>query len=233
MPFTAARGPAPFSAGVPGSCRRAPTACRAPTHVRRSAAAGGPDEPAPAASDDDGLAALFNQTVRVKGIPSPVAVVESAQPSPLVPPHAVIKQILDVLQRNDYPDQDTGVTAAFQLTTPSEDPEHAGAVRSWFAGGEPWLPMPRFHALLHTAYRPLLNCDSWRPLSPLVFPSSRHDNKAVQAVEVVAKPRRGPSAVSDSALRPYTYTFCLERVESGPCKDCWMIAGVRMGNYAL
>ncbi|PNW75675.1 hypothetical protein CHLRE_12g536450v5 [Chlamydomonas reinhardtii] len=295
-----ARRPVPFSAGA-GGCRHAVSVCRAPTHCRRSAA----DEPA--AADDAGLAALFSQTVRVKGIPSPVAAVQSAQPSPLVPPHAVVHQILDVLQRNDYPDQDAGVTAAFQLTAPAEDPQHAGTVRSWFAGGESWLPLPRFHALLHTAYRPLLNCDSWRPLSPLVFPSTRcvllwevlcvgadvysvvggdvgmhagtvrswfaggeswlplprfhallhtayrpllncdswrplsplvfpstrHDNKAVQAVEVMAKPRHGAAAASGSALRPYTYTFCLERLENGPCKDCWMVAGVRMGNYAL
>ncbi|KAG2453305.1 hypothetical protein HYH02_001531 [Chlamydomonas schloesseri] len=215
--------PVPFC--VAGGCRRQrhyPTC--------RGAAGGGPDEPA---ADDGGLASLFSQTVRVKGIPSPVAAVQSAQPSPLVPPHAVVKQVLDVLQRNDYPDQDAGVTAAFHLTAPAEDPQHAGTVRSWVAGGEPWLPLARFHALMHTAYRPLLNCDRWRPVSPLVFPSTRHENKAVQAVEVVARPRHGPAASSDTALRSYTYTFCLERLDSGPCKDCWMVAGVRVGNYAI
>lgn len=35
------------------------------------------------------------------------------------------------------------------------------AVRSWRAQEE-WLTWPRFHAQLHTAYGPLLNCDSWK-----------------------------------------------------------------------
>eukprot|EP00198_Chlamydomonas_reinhardtii_P003545 XP_001692881.1 predicted protein [Chlamydomonas reinhardtii] len=35
----------------------------------------------------------------------------------------------------------------------------------------------------------------------------------------MAKPRHGAAAAaSGSALRPYTYTFCLERLENGPCK---------------
>ncbi|KXZ56068.1 hypothetical protein GPECTOR_2g950 [Gonium pectorale] len=102
------------------------------------------------------------------------------------------------VQRNDWPEADSGVLAAYRATIPAaEGQEEAGAVRSWRAEEE-WLDWPRFHAQLHVSYTPLLNCDSWRAVSPLLFPSSRTDNRAVQAVE-----------------------------------DCWLIRGVRAGNYAL
>ncbi|KAG2499402.1 hypothetical protein HYH03_002976 [Edaphochlamys debaryana] len=146
---------------------------------------------------------------------------------------------MDVLQRNDWPEPDSGVMSAFNLTLHASDGPDAGSVRSWRAAEE-WLPWDRFHAQVHTAYTPLLNCDSWKVASPLVFPSSRFDNKAVQAVEVMARPRPvarpgapAPAAVPDTALRPYSFTFCLERVDEGAYKDCWLITGVRIGNYGL
>lgn len=50
--------------------------------------------------------------------------------------------------------------------------------------------------------------------SPLLFPSQRSGERALQAVEVVSARRGG----EDEGLRPYTFTFCLERVEAGPFK---------------
>lgn len=50
-------------------------------------------------------------------------------------------------------------------------------------------------------------------ISNVVFPSSRSGNKAVQAVEVQALQRKG-----EARLRPYVFTFCLERVDVGPYK---------------
>lgn len=113
-------------------------------------------------------------------------------------------------------------------------------MRSWKAAEE-WLSWSRFHALLHVTYNPLINCDSWRVASPVIFPSERFDRKAVQAVEVRAAPRRQAAVQSRSlvdttsgtkadegiscenngstaALRSYTYTFCLEREDNGPFK---------------
>lgn len=58
--------------------------------------------------------------------------------------------------------------------------------------------------------------------SPLVFPSSRHRAKAVCAVEVAPRP----------AQRGQLFTFCLERVEQGPLRNCWLTVGVRVGDYA-
>ena len=67
-----------------------------------------------------------------------------------------------------------------------------------------------------------------QPASGLVFPSRRHENKAVMAVTVTAG--RGqqqqaaaaqhgqPGGGSQQDSRQYTFTFCLERVERGPYK---------------
>ncbi|GFR42998.1 hypothetical protein Agub_g3997 [Astrephomene gubernaculifera] len=238
IPNVPSRSPKPFTVS---SCKQ-----------RRNRQA---PKPTRATADDDdlkggdgGLSSVFNQFVLVKGIPSPAAVAQRSHPSPLLPPTGVVEQTMEVLQRNDWPEPDTGIMTAFHFTQPAgQDGPDAGSVRSWHAGEE-WLPWPRFHALLHTAYRPLLGCDSWRAVSPCVFPSSRHDNRAVQAVEVRARPRtpqqhrHGGQQMEEEAamdqggaeaLRPYTYTFCLERQDSGAFKDCWLIAGVRIGNYAL
>lgn len=56
--------------------------------------------------------------------------------------------------------------------------------------------------------------------SQLVFPSNRHQNKAVCAVAATA------------AGRQHLFTFCLERVLQGPLNNCWLTVGVRKGDYA-
>ena len=59
-----------------------------------------------------------------------------------------------------------------------------------------------------------------QPSSALVFPKQRSGERALQAVTVTSARRRA-AAVSggeDGGLRPYTFTFCMERVQSGPYK---------------
>lgn len=81
--------------------------------------------------------------------------------------------------------------------------------------------------------------------SQLVFPSQRHQSKAVAAVEVVpastaaaaaaaaAEAGGGEGAAGEQqAAGKQLYTFCLERVTQGPYKNCWMTVGVRVGDYA-
>ena len=48
----------------------------------------------------------------------------------------------------------------------------------------------------------------------MMFPSQRSGERALQAVEIVSARRGG----DDEGLRPYTFTFCLERVQAGPYK---------------
>ena len=50
-------------------------------------------------------------------------------------------------------------------------------------------------------------------MSQLIFPSERLGNKAIQVVQVVAR-----SGASSRQLRPFTFTFCLERIDVGPYK---------------
>lgn len=70
-----------------------------------------------------------------------------------------------------------------------------------------------------------------------VFPPSRVGHRAVQAVEVLANSssggRKAGSSGSNEHLQRYTYTFVLERITSGPYRDCWLTVGVRPGNYAM
>jgi hypothetical protein len=134
-------------------------------------------------------------------------------------------------------------------------------VRSW-AAHEEWLAFADFSNQLRSPpFLPLLNCDSWQvsalvrrachlvvaaiaspgleqlldlscccvcvplplqPASQLVFPSSRHKNKAVFAIEL---------GVGEQQRRQL-YTFCLEKIEQGPFKNCWVTVGVRVGDYA-
>ena len=60
-----------------------------------------------------------------------------------------------------------------------------------------------------------------------MFPSSRHQDKAVFGVEVVAQ---GGAAAGAKAR--HVYTFCVERVAQGSLKNCWLTVGVRVGDYA-
>lgn len=82
-----------------------------------------------------------------------------------------------------------------------------------------------------------------------VFPPTRVGHRAVQAVEVLANSRAAAAAAaaktppngSNSSssnggkdhLQRFTYTFVLERITSGPYRDCWLTVGVRPGNYAV
>ncbi|GAB4814135.1 hypothetical protein N2152v2_001181 [Parachlorella kessleri] len=207
------------------------------------------------------LASEFSRVVIQAGVANPLA---NRKPTHLLPPTGVVAAQMDALQRNDWPETNAGINAAFAFTKPmdAEDfsplavPSH---VRSWRAK-EDYLTWDQFAAQLQSApYAVLLDCQEWRPVSNLVFPSRRHENKAVLAIEVRSCPRQskpprqqqlaGPSAQAlkeelrrrqqqqqqsqqESAARKYTFTFCLERVEKGPYKGCWMTVGVREGDYS-
>ncbi|KAK9787500.1 hypothetical protein WJX73_009000 [Symbiochloris irregularis] len=157
-------------------------------------------------------------------------------PSHLMAPTTMIASQLDALQRNDYPDTDSGIRAAYAFTKPYEcedmisgQPQPARA-RSWHAQ-ETWLSYTEFHAMLHSVpYKVLLGCDRWEAVSGLNFPSRRHSDRAIQAVKVFS-PRREAS-VDDSDLREHTFTFCLQEIAKGPYKGCWMTIGCRVGDYA-
>jgi hypothetical protein len=75
-----------------------------------------------------------------------------------------------------------------------------------------------------------------------VFPPTRAANRAVQAVEIIASSKAASKSSSSSSgsgsssqeqLQRFTYTFVLERITTGPYRDCWLTVGVRPGNYAV
>ena len=173
---------------------------------------------------DDGLASEFSRVVNEAG---PAAdALRHRHPTHLLPPTAVVAAVIGALQRNDYPDPDAGVRTAFAFTKPyqAEDPTlptPPRTARSW-GGREEWLDPAAFSAQVHAApYSTLLECDSWAPTSVLCFPSSRTEARAVQAVEVRTRTRR------------YPLSFCLERQEQGSMKGCWLVVGVRQGDYSV
>ncbi|BDA47530.1 hypothetical protein COCOBI_10-3780 [Coccomyxa sp. Obi] len=177
------------------------------------------------------LASEFSRHVNTAGLRSPL---EHRGPTPMLSPCAVVAAQLDALQMNDWPETDAGVRTAFLFSKPY-DCENMIAGRatpsechSWM-GTETWVPFKEFSNALHSPpQNVLLNCESWRAISKVVFPSSRSGNKAVQAVEVQALQQKG-----EARLRPYVFTFCLERVDVGPYKGCWMTVGLRCGNYSV
>lgn len=82
----------------------------------------------------------------------------------------------------------------------------------------------------HSFYKHLINAEEWTPLDAgCQFPSSRFDNKAVMGVEVTVKLEQGRVIESDS--NKYRFTWLLEKMSEGGLNNCWMIVGVRVGDY--
>ncbi|CAL5220843.1 g2927 [Coccomyxa viridis] len=173
------------------------------------------------------LASEFSQHINQSGTKRPL---EHRGPTPMLPPTAVVAAQMDALQMNDWPDSDSGIRTAFLFSKPYEcESMIAGRAsptecHSW-QGKEQWIAYKEFaDALRSPPLDVLLNCESWQACSQLLFPSQRKENRAVQAVEV-----RAPTG---NRQHPYTFTFCLERIDVGPYKGCWMTVGLRMGDYS-
>lgn len=195
--------------------------------------------------DSDDLASAFSRAVNERGLEG--SLLRYRQPTHLLSPAAAVAAQMDALQRNEWPEPDSGVATAYEFTRPFMAEEMfiggvAQRVRSWQAAEE-WLTRQLFTQMMHaTPYSLLLGCESWQPASPVVFPSERYPNRVVQAVHVVAAADALDSGTGRESgslgqagtwrLRRHTYTFCLERVDRGAYKGCWLTAGVRIGDYA-
>eukprot|EP00850_Spirogloea_muscicola_P004221 SM000018S03586 [mRNA] locus=s18:118881:120244:- [translate_table: standard] len=166
---------------------------------------------------------------------------------------------MDALMRNDWPEENSGIQTAFAFAMPLRvDEMLAGQYKALALSAEVWgmalqhpcgLPTFGFQArapvsaarawdahphfvsveqfvllLREPMYAPLLNCTHWELASPMVF-HGKGDLKALQAVKVTSGRAQGGE-------RLHTYTFCLEKVASGAYKDCWMVVGMRVGDYA-
>ncbi|KAH7292694.1 hypothetical protein KP509_29G081300 [Ceratopteris richardii] len=157
---------------------------------------------------------------------------EKKRPTALMPPNTVVEVQMDSLMRNDWPEEDSGVRTAFHFSMPAkvdeilggQVPESVYAARAWSAT-ERYLSFPEFSALLRDPmYAPLINCLDWKIASPVVF-HGPGDSRALQCVTVSFESQKGATTYR-------AYTFCLQKVKQGAYRDCWMVVGVRLGDYA-
>jgi len=214
--------------------------------------------PSSSSSENENVAAQFARFVAA----AEADLNPPSSPSPLLSPTNVCRALCSSLQRPDYPEPGSGLRTAFDFTLPGDvgpgaplfsPPRRA---RSWNAG-ERFLTFDDFakdSLLLHSSNRSsapagslLVNCDSWEIEGDLIFTgrgsvSGIGDaSKAAQAVSLeVAKDGGGgngdggKSSNNSSSKKKKTVTILLSRVDdAGPWKGCWLIYGVRNGNYSL
>lgn len=201
-------------------CQRLPS-----TRVLAFAASG------ESAENDEGakLLAQFMQYVDASQQSWPL---EGRNPSHLMPPTTVVRVQMDALMRNDWPEEDSGIKTAFAFAMPARADEMlAGQVRPPVTAARAWdateryLSLDTFGKLLREPmYATMINCTDWEMASPMVFHGP--DNvRALQAVRVKYQ-------AGDGSEKSRVYTFCLEKVLKGGYKNCWMVVGTRLGDYA-
>lgn len=157
---------------------------------------------------------------------------EGRKPTALMPPNTVVKVQMDALMRNDWPEEDSGVKTAFQFSMPAkvdemlagQVPESMSAARAWDAT-ERYLGFAEFSvAMRDPMYASIIDCSNWEAASPVIF-HGPGDTKALQCVKVTFQTSEGIEACR-------AYTFCLQKVHKGAYRNCWMVIGVRLGDYA-
>ena len=225
--------------------------------VRARAGAGPGPGPGASGSGFDGirLAARFEQCCAERGVGRP-----PAGPSPFHSPTAVVRALMDHLQRPHYPDAGAGVRACFMFCEPREAegllPGEAHLVRmrrSWAAGGG-WMDQQAFRDLLAEApFSALVECEEWHLGSETPTFRGGVGDRAAQSVRIV--PRRvggvgngepvtgaeagalGEPPPQGGCLREaegwdVPFTFFLRRIDAGPFAGCWLSSGAAPGDLA-
>ncbi|KAH9322454.1 hypothetical protein KI387_017093, partial [Taxus chinensis] len=133
---------------------------------------------------------------------------EGRTPTPLMPPHTVVKVQMDALMRNDWPEENSGIRTAFSFSMPNKVEEmHVGqavaAARTW-RETESYLSFEQFVThIKETQYSPMIYCLNWEAASSVFF-HGRGDWRAVHAVKVTTEN-------ADGSRKEYNYTFFLEK----------------------
>jgi hypothetical protein len=185
--------------------------------------------PPPAAAPSPGSDALASELARVvlvEGLgPQPTA------PSPLLSPAAVSAAVASALRRPDHPTDGAGPTVAFAFTLPAETGVGAPVAsasgrrgRAW-AGAEGWLNAAAFadHLAAHAPAALLREAHAVVLVGGVGFGGRAGAVTAVQAVDVESAPGSPPRRIS-----------VLMRLveEGGPWRGCYLVWGVRFGDYA-
>lgn len=157
---------------------------------------------------------------------------EGRRPTALMPPSTVVKVQMDALMRNDWPEEDSGLKTAFAFSMPTgaeemlagQVPQSVSSARAWDAA-ERYLTFPEFCSMIKKPmYSPVINCTNWEVASPVIF-HGPGDRRALQCVKVTFEMAEGGETCR-------AYTFCLQKVQQGAYRNCWMVVGVRLGDYA-
>ena len=156
--------------------------------------------------------------------------IRSDGPSHLMNPITCVTTVLNALQRCNWPEPGCGINTAFEFTWPlmiesdtSSSLASPRQARSWTAKEE-WLDRSQFHKRImeDSLYSVLVECDDWEFKGNIQFSSVQTDSRAIVPVHVTT-----------AGERSFTFTFCLRRVCQGSLKGCWLIVGVRHGDYSL
>lgn len=157
--------------------------------------------------------------------------IHSEGPSHLMNPITCVTTVLNALQRCNWPEPGSGINTAFDFTWPlmalesdaSSSLASPRQARSWTAKEE-WLDRAQFYKRImeDSLYSVLVECDNWEFKGNIQFPSLQTDSRAIVPVHVTT-----------AGERSLTFTFCLQRVGHGSLKGCWLIVGVRHGDYSL
>lgn len=152
-----------------------------------------------------------------------------ASPSPLLPPAAVAAAVVTALWRPDTPDVGDGVRTAFLFTLPADvgvgapvAPTSGRRARAWHAT-EAWLTYDQFAA--HVTNDPpaawLATAADVALVGATAF-GGRGGRTAVQAVDVAC-----------AGGVPRRISVIMTRVdEGGPWAKCYLVTGLRQGDYS-
>ena len=154
------------------------------------------------------------------------------KPSPFLPPTRAIEAQMNALQSNDWPEEGSGIKAAFQFSWPSNAEEvlpgevNLSLRKSWmsdsYVGEETF-----FDHLFHLPYSFLLHCENWEVCEDLCF-TDREGLEAEQTVKV--RSAKGKEALPQAEGHHY-FKFRMKQISSGSFRGFWMTDEVSYEDY--
>ena len=105
--------------------------------------------------------------------------------------------------------------------------------RTWEAA-EKFLSRAEFGVMLRRQFpfNALLGCSEWRLAKPCSF-HGKDGDRSLQVVEIERHMENDGAAADTLTKKKFVFTFCLRKVQEGAFKDCWMVVGLRSGDYTL
>ena len=205
--------------------RWAPPAARRPARHQRCAPARAADPADPASSPSSPSADLARFLLSNPSLAPP-----PASPSPLLSPAEVARGVVEALKRPDYPTPGAGVDTAFSFPLPADTAPAAPVTPGAGRLGRAWTATEAWHrreewggAVLGDHPAALLVGGEGEVSYP--GPAEITGRAGAHAIVPLAVSVRG---------RTFPLTVCLTRVdEAGPWRGCFLVSGLRAGDYTL